>query len=72
MDHQDDVDKLASLIHQLWLEFGPGVAWLQRCCQQVRAIVTDMGTEFKVSRVIAPVVSTRCFPGDVVAGGRIG
>ena len=44
VDHQGDVDKLASLIHQLWLLFGPGVASLQRFCQQVRAIVTDMGT----------------------------
>ena len=40
------MDNLYSLIHQLWLKFGPGVASVQRACAQVRAVVTDMGVEF--------------------------
>ena len=44
--HQSLVDKLYTLIHQLWLQFGPGVASVQRACEEVRAVVTDMGVEF--------------------------
>ena len=42
--NQKFVDKLYCVLHQLWLEFGPGAASLHRLCTEVHAFVADMGT----------------------------
>ncbi len=41
-------DKVACLVHQLWLEYGPSAAGVRCACRSVRCCLSDMGVEFGI------------------------
>ena len=42
------VDKVACLVHQMWLDYGPSVNDVIRANHEVRQCLSDMGTEFGI------------------------
>ncbi len=41
-------DKVACLVHQLWLEYGPAASDIRVACRSVRGCLSDMGVEFGI------------------------
>ena len=41
-------DKVACLVHQLWLDYGPAAADVRAACRSVRSCLSDMGVEFGI------------------------
>ena len=44
-------EKTQAYIHQVWLEYGPAVEGVREANCSVRAILSDMGTEFAIGDV---------------------
>ncbi len=42
-------DKVACLVHQLWLEYGPDASSIRGACRSVRCCLSDMGVEFGIA-----------------------
>ena len=49
-------DKVASHVHQVFLEYGPSVGHVLAACNDVRQVLSDMGTEFGIAN-FGPAVS---------------
>ena len=57
------IDKVASHVHQLFLEYGPSIGHVSAVCYDVRQVMSDMGTEFGISNFGKAV--------DRVLGGQL-